>query len=284
MFKPEDFKLSFSTWAAPSKTIPQLVELAKNCGFTGLELVMPGNGVQPHGHGLDANSPPARLTDARHALAGSGVDISCIATQLVFGVESSPVDELKRYVTLAEGLGCRCVSISGAPLSRQKGECAGLVDALADALADAVVFAEQSSVSILLETTGDFASTRYVREVVRQVYSEHFGVLWDVSATFRALQTIEETFDDIAGQVKHVRVADLRYTDGRMKVAPVALGEGEVPFADAIKCLAHDGFEGFLSLDIREGASEEVLTRSAKVLSKLVAEAFPAPAEAQTHK
>jgi len=281
MFKADDFRLSFSTWAAPGKTIPQLVEAAKAWGYAGVELVMGGPGASAHAHGLDADTPPGRLAEARHTLASSGVDVSCVSPNLPFGPGQAPVDELKRYVALAETLGCKCVRIQGPSLSRERGELAGLIDSFADAIADAITFAEQSSVSILLDTTDDFASTKYVREVVKQVYSERFGVLWDVAATFRALETVEEAFDNISGQVRHVHVADFRYAEGRTKVVSVPLAEGEVPFAAAIGCLARDGFEGFLSLDMREGVSDELLAQGAKVLAKLVAEAFSSPVEIQ---
>ena len=185
MFSPDDFKLCFSTVAAPTFTIPQLAELAKSSGFAGLELVMPGGDSEPHGHGIELDAPPARIADAKQALADLGIEVNCIATPLVFGKDSADlVDELKRYVALSEALSSKCVRIFGGSLQPEHGEIAGLVDAIADALADAVSFAEQTGVSLLLETCGDFSTTKYVREVVKQVYSDHFGVLWDVANTY----------------------------------------------------------------------------------------------------
>ena len=71
-----------------------------------------------------------------------------------------------------------------------------MVYAVSDALSDVVSFAEQTSVSVLVETYGDFANTKFVREVVKQIYSEHFGVLWDVVHPFRVLETPEESYDE----------------------------------------------------------------------------------------
>jgi sugar phosphate isomerase/epimerase len=282
MFSPDDFKLSYSTLAAPKLTIPQLSELATSSGFAGIELVVAAEEAEAHAHGIQLDAPPARMAEARQALADAGVGVSCIATPLVFAQESeAAVDELKRYVTLAETLGCKCVRVFGGSLTAGNGELAGLVDAVTDAIADGVAFAEQTSVSVLLETCGDFSTTKYAREVIKQVYSDHFGVLWDVADTFRCLETVEEAYDNLSGQVKHVHVSDFQYVDGRMKRQPVALGDGEVAYGSAVKFLAHDGFEGYLSVEGIEGEPEEALPQHAQVLHKLIGDAFPEPVETE---
>jgi sugar phosphate isomerase/epimerase len=282
MFSPDDFRLSFSTWSAPELSVPQLVEAAQENGYTGIELRMPSDGVE-HAHGLTAETSPANLSEIKSAIAGTGVDVSCIATPLEFGgVDESALEQaaedLRRYITLAEALGSKCVRVFGGPLLTQQGELAGLVDAVSDALAEAVTFAEQTNVSVLIETYGDFANTTFVREVAKQVYSKRFGVLWDVAHPFRALETPEESYDNISGQVKHVHIHDLAYVDGRLGFQPAMIGEGQVPFAQAIKFLAHDGFEGFLSVETREGPPDEVLPVHAKALQDMITAAFE-PAE-----
>jgi sugar phosphate isomerase/epimerase len=289
MFSPDDFRLSFSTWSAPEQSVPQLVETAQSCGYTGVELRMPGGDID-HAHGVSIDTPPANLAEITSAFAGTGIEVSCIATPLDFGAPEAQdeagleqaVDDLKRYVTLAEALGSKCVRVFGGSLLNRDGELAGLVDSVSDALSEAVSFAEQTSVSVLIETYGDFANTKFVREVAKQVYSEHFGVLWDVAHPFRALETPEESYDNISGQVKHVHIHDHRYVDGRLKLEPAMLGEGRVPFGQAIRFLAHDGFEGFLSVETRDGPPEDVLPQHAKVLHDLVTEAFEPDEEEET--
>jgi sugar phosphate isomerase/epimerase len=286
MFSPEDFKLSFSTVVAPELTVPQLAESARSCGYHGIELHMSGPEGPAHAHGIGVDAPPASLAEARHALADAGIEVSCIATDLAFeGSDESAVtdavDRLKRYVALAETLGCRYVRVLGGSLSPDLGEVAGLVDGISDALAEAVTYAEQTNASILLETRGGFSSTKYVREVVKQVYSDRFGVLWAVAHLCRALETVEESYDNISGQVRLVHVHDYRYVDGRLKTQPAALGEGVVPFGQAIEYLAHDGFEGYLSVDTSQGPAEEVLLQHSQALHDLVTKAFPEPVEAE---
>ncbi len=283
MFSPDDFKLSFSTWSAPELSVPQLLEAAQEFGYTGVELRMPGEGIE-HAHGVALDASPANLKEIGSAIASSGVEISCIATPLEFGgpaagaegddARQQAIDELKRYVTLAEALGSKCVRVFGGSLLAEEGELAGLVDAVSDALSEAVSFAEQTSASILIETYGDFANTKFVREVAKQVYSEHFGVLWDVAHPFRALETPEESYDNISGQVKHVHIHDHRYVDERLRLEPAMIGEGLVHFQQAVQFLAHDGFEGFLSVETREGPPDEVLPMHAKVLQDMITAAF----------
>ncbi len=285
MFSPDDFKLSFSSWSAPDLALSELVEVSQANGYSGVALRMPGDGVE-HAHGLAADTSPVNLTQAKSVIAGTGVEISCIATSLEFGApgdaaRAQVMDDAKRYVTLAEALGARCVRVFGGPLLGREGELAGLVDAVSDALSEAVSFAEQTNVSILIETYGDFANTKFVREVVKQVYSKRFGVLWDVAHPFRALETPEESYDNISGQVKHVHVHDLRYVDGRLRTEPAMIGEGRVPFQQAVQFLAHDGFEGYLSVETREGPPDEVLPIYAKALTDMINAAFESDEESE---
>ena len=49
----------------------------------------------------------------------------------------------------------------------------------------------------------------------------------------------------------------------------------------AIKFLAHDGFEGYLSVETALEPAEDVLPQHAQVLHKLIGEAFPEPVETE---
>lgn len=274
---PEDFKLSFSSSLVPDRDLSGLIELAKEHGYAGLELVMPEEDTEPHAHATAPDLSPTRLAAVKHELIDSGLEVSCLATGLVFnGAADSAevVEELRKHVSLAEALACRCVRVFGGGVFGLEGEIAGKVDAVADGLAEAVAFAEQTDVSVLLQTWGDFSTTKYIREIVKQIYSEHFGVLWDLQHPIRALETIEESYDNIANQVKLVHVQDFRYSDGRSSMQAVPLGEGIVPFAKAIQFLAHDGFQGYLSVEAGVGKPEEVLPEYAELLAGYVQAAF----------
>jgi len=281
MFSPDDFKLSFSSWAAPAQNVEELVETAKASGYSGLEFRTAVPGTDPHAHGVEHDMAAPSLADVRHKLADGGIELACIATGVSLDAPDPEklIDDLKRYITLAETLGSRWVRVLGGTLSTERGEIAGAVDAASDALAEAVAFAEQTKVSLLLETHGDYATTKYVREVVKQVYSDHFGVLWDVVEPFRVLETMEEAYDNIGGDVKHVHIHDVRYLECRAKLEPAMVGEGAVPIGTAIKYLAHDGYEGYLSVETRIGPPEDVLPQCAKVIHDFIGEAFPEPEE-----
>ena len=87
MFSPDDFKLSFSTWAAPDRALTQLIETAGASGYTGIELFIPGAGAQtePHAHGVKLDMAATDLASTKQELSGSGIEVSCLATGLFFG-------------------------------------------------------------------------------------------------------------------------------------------------------------------------------------------------------
>jgi len=272
------FKLSFMSWLKPDAQLPELVDLAVRYGYQAIEPRV-GSG---HAHGIELSTAAESLWDVRRAFEDSALELSCLATGLSFATADAEeraknVEELKHFVELADTVGAPCVRIFGGSMPDGT-ETAGVVDYVSDALADAVAHAENYNAVILIETHDDFVRTNLVREVVKQVYSEKLGVCWDVAHPVRALETLEESYDNISGSVRHVHVHDYVYSDGRTKIEHAPLGEGFVDYARAMEMLAHDFFEGYLSVEVMNQNPDAVLPQYAEKMKAYV-EALTAGAE-----
>ena len=87
---------------------------AKHYNYEHLELRVEWD----HGHGVELESTPQQLQEARHRLADSGIELSCIATGVRF-IDPDPqkraeqVELLKRYIDLSETVGAKNIRIFG---------------------------------------------------------------------------------------------------------------------------------------------------------------------------
>ena len=269
IFKFENFKISYMTWVAPEWDIPKLIEGARKYGYNGVEIRVEAG----HAHGLELDTPPETLTRVRSAFTQSGVEISCVATSLRFSMpeeseRADAVEKLKRYVALAQMLGSPYVRVFGGKMPEI--EPAGAIDYIADSLGEAISETEDTSVAVLIETHDSLAHTAYVREILKQVYSEKLGVLWDVAHPVRHLESIEDSYDNIAPHVHHVHVHDLSYLEGRTKCETVSLGQGFVSYDKAIRFLHHDGFQGHLSIELMKVDPDQILPQYAEKLREYV--------------
>ncbi len=271
MGETHNFKLSFMSWLKPDAQLPELVDLAVRHGYQAIE---PRVGSD-HGHGVELATAAEQLWDVRRAFEDSSLELSCLATGLQFAMEDADqraknVEELKHYIELADTVGAPFVRVFGGQ-TPDGFEKAGVIDYVSDALAEAVAHAESYSAVILLETHDHFVNSVFVREVVKQVYSEKLGVCWDVAHPVRALETLEETYDNLSGSVRHIHVHDYSYNDDRTKMEHAPMGEGFVRYDRAIEMLAHDLFEGCLSVEVMGQDPEVVLPQYAEKLREYVA-------------
>jgi len=272
------FKLSFMSWLKPDAQLPELVDLAVRHGYQAIE---PRVGAG-HAHGIELSTAAESLWDVRRAFEDSSLELSCLATGLKFAIADADeraknVEELKHFVELADTVGAPCVRVFGGAMPDAT-ETAGVVDYVSDALADAVSHAENYNAVILIETHDDFVRTNLVREVVKQVYSEKLGVCWDVAHPMRALETLEESFDNISGSVRHVHVHDYVYNDERTKIEHAPLGDGFVDHERAIEMLSHELYEGYLSVEVMDQNPDVVLPQYVEKMKEYV-DALTAAAE-----
>ncbi|HEY3325529.1 MAG TPA: sugar phosphate isomerase/epimerase family protein [Planctomycetota bacterium] len=275
-----NLKLSFTTWVCPEWTVAAIVDGMQTYGYDGVELRV-GKG---HKHGVELDSPPDYLGEVRKQFDAANLAVSCIATSFSF---SSPdvverqkmIANVKQCLRLAEAVGAPYIRVFGGDVPPGL-EVTGVIDYVAEALDECTEFAEKEKIRAitLLETHGSFAHSKYLSEVLSQVYSPKLGVLWDVLHPIRVLESVEDTYDSICEHVKHVHVHDCAFNEDRTRLVPCELGEGFVPLAQVTDLLKSGNFRGYLSLEVlRENADpDELLPKYGKFLRDLIK---PAPRE-----
>jgi len=246
------FKLCFTSAAAPQWSVEELVKAAVKHGYAGVELVAGAGGK----HGAELGVKSDKLRGVRQVFSDAGVGIACLATPISFhaadpAARAAALKELEQYVEIAEELATPYVRVFGGDIPPEV-EVAGAADYISDSLAEAAAFVEQRSSCLLVETFGTFRNSRFLREIVKQVYSPKLQALWNVPETVRGLEPVTDTFDSLCDQIRHVHLADYEYFEERTAVAPAPFGQGFVPIGQAIETLRTGEYKGYLAFDPAE--------------------------------
>ena len=107
--------------------------------------------------------------------------------------------------------------------------------------------AESKNVVVLIETSGMFADTSVLRNILENFASDSLAALWNVSAAFQTVGEKPETvIKNLGAYVKHVHLTDTKKTESG--VEHCLIGEGELPIKDIMLALRSVNFDGFISL------------------------------------
>ena len=239
-------KLAFSTLGCPDFDWKDIYSMAKDFGFSGIEL---------RGLGDDIFSVHARpfqeenLPETIYLLHKKHLEIPCLSTgcSLRFAdKQNETVAEIKEYIDLAAKLGSSFIRILGDLTAAPTTDFDDQI--VLDALNILVPYAEEKGVTLLVETNGVYANTDRLRNLLNQIPSDNIGALWDVHHPFRyAGESPEQTVQNLGAYIKYTHFKDSVMVDGKVQYR--LLGEGDLPIDEIIRTLNSINYEGYLSLE-----------------------------------
>ena len=243
--------LSFSTLGCPDWSFTEISGFAQQNGYTGIEL----RGIQRQIDLLQCkefNSP--ENIKATHALAKEKglrfVNLGSSATMhFAEGAERRKnLDDGKRYIDLAQQLGCPYIRVfpNNLPKDKDKKETINLIAKGLDELGN---YAKGTGVKILMETHGDLVHTDDILLVMQQAANANVGIIWDVTNMYAITkQSPAEVYPLIKPYIHHTHIKDAKLSaDG--KIDYVFLGQGDIPVFGALDLLKKGGYKGFYSFE-----------------------------------
>jgi len=236
-------KISFSTLACPNYSWKDIIVMAKDLGFDGIE-------VREIERNL-ARSPfsPDKVSKTVMELAKLKVEIPCLSTGCCLkdaDKSEENVSEIKTYIDTAASIGTKYIRI----LADKEPAPNGDVDdaSVCAELKKVIPYAEEKGVILLIETNGVYSDTKRLNSLLNMLESDAVAALWDTHHTVRyGNETPEETLQNLGAYIKHVHVKDSKMEAGVAKYC--LMGEGDMPFAeifDALRCI---NYEGYISLE-----------------------------------
>ena len=234
-------KLSFSTKGWHGRSFDDLCDMAEATGFSGIELhningpLFTDRDGAFHGHAAAATK--RKLYDRKLSIPCLDVLSDPAATAF-----DAAKDEILSCLAIAGDLGIRMLRVrtdsQNADDAREK--TARLIGAV-------LPEAEAQGVTILLETSGVFAKTEVLRDILEQFASDRLAALWEVAEAYLVGGDDPETVvRNLGAYIRHVHFSDVS-RDGN-GCTHVLMGEGEIPFRDVMRALRSVNYDGFLSL------------------------------------
>jgi sugar phosphate isomerase/epimerase len=229
-------KLAFSTLGCSGLPLPDVVRLAQDTGWLGVELRAADD--EPIHIGLSAGERAA----ARETLVG--VSALCVASYVKVAAEGDDdacVADALAHAELAKDLGIPAVRVF--PGADQPGD-----DADERAVRRLRAIAERlpEGVQIWLETHDSHPRGVDVARILQRVGDERVRAIWDVLHPWRFGEPLTVTAAALAPYLAHVQVKDVLSPTER---TPLPLGQGTVPLRDAIELLRREAYDGWLSLE-----------------------------------
>ena len=187
--------------------------------------------------GKSSPTNPELAAATRRGLTHQGLSIPCVDTVGDF-TDPGFERELSECVEVAVNLGVACVGVHTS--NDNQAACAERMGMLLNAVG-------QKPVTILIETTGAYADTARLRDLLNRFADDRLAAVWDMHSTcVSAGEDAETTITNLGAYVRHVHLHDYRREQGR--AVPELVGEGDLPMKDLMNALRSVNYDGFISL------------------------------------
>ncbi|ODT82227.1 MAG: hypothetical protein ABS76_08180 [Pelagibacterium sp. SCN 64-44] len=245
-------KFSFSTLGCPNWGLEEIIRRATEYGFDGIAF----RGLNGE---LDlpkvAEFQPDRRAETRARIAAGGLEINMLLASTRMMV-AEPADlaasqaNAKDHIDLAGDLGAPFIRVFGGPIPGGVSYAAAVKRA-GENLRELGEHAAARNVTVLLETHDDWIEPAFTRRALEAADHPAVRALWDIHHPWRiAEQDIEDAWRQIGPWVAAVDVKDSIVDDGaRLGYRYVKIGEGQVPWAEALALLVRNGYDGWLTFE-----------------------------------
>ncbi|MFA7235852.1 MAG: sugar phosphate isomerase/epimerase family protein [Phycisphaeraceae bacterium] len=237
-------KYAFMTFSCPTATFEQMLTLAKQLGYAGVEPRI----VAKHAHGVETTTPPDQRKIMRKTAEKLNVAICCIATSCRFAVAESQqatIADALAAIDLAGDLDCHRIRVFGGDFPASIPRSSAIATAV-EGLKRVADHAAKRDVVVCMETHDSWSNPVYVAEVMRTVNHPNIAVNYDMMHPVRAGgSSNDEAYAMLRPWVRHVHIHDGLRTVDQLVMLP--LGTGELDPRGFLRLLRADNYAGYVS-------------------------------------
>ena len=228
-------KLSFSIQNWDGIEWQEFCDVAKDTKMKGVEMY---DLESPIFRGKSTPTNPEYASATRRHLQNAELSIPCIDTVADF-TDADFLSEFTEAMEVAVNLGIPSISVHTNSDDH---------DTNVEALTILKEMSEDFPVAILVETTGTYADTALLRELLNEFADDQeLAACWNMYATCaEGNEDAETTITNLGAYVHHVHIHDYRKVADR--VSPELIGEGELPLKELMNALRSVNYDGFISL------------------------------------
>jgi sugar phosphate isomerase/epimerase len=249
-FKKYTPLLSFSTLGSPDWSFETILNFAVNHSYDGIEI----RGIQRE---LDLVKCPEfsskeNIASTRKLIEDKKIKIvglgSSAKMHYAKGAEREKnLEEAKKFIQLAQQLNCPYVRVfpNNFPKDQERNETMNLI---ASALQELGTYAENTGVTVLMETHGDLIQSEDIEKVITSVNRPNVGLVWDVVNMWSVTkEPPARVYARLKKYIRHTHIKDLVFVNDKPQY--VLLGKGSTPVFEAIDILAKDKYKGYFSFE-----------------------------------
>ena len=235
-------RLAFSTLGCPEADLDEVLRLAQQHGFAGVELrAQPDQPVHP---GLSQTE----RRDVRSRFHDAGVTPLSVASYVKVATPDAPDEEV-----ISDGINhLRLAADVGAPFMRVfPGGDPDSPDAeaqdrrAAHRLAQLAAVADDVGVTLALETHDSHRRAQDAVRVLSHPGCENVQIIWDALHTWLGQETPAQSLALIGARLAYVQVKDV---PSREDLTPILMGTGTLPLRNvAAAVLGENGYDGWVS-------------------------------------
>ena len=244
-------RLSFSTNGWNDFTWEDFYTMAKDLGFEGVEI----HDISTQAfQGVNGPLRKENVSKTARKMANLGLSIPCVNVLCDISKSDKKDDnitEIIEHIELAKKLNCPYVRLRAGLEGGQEVD-----DICADVLAACKGFAEETDITILVETVGVYADTKRLADLLNRFACDNISALWDFNHPYRVGESPETTITNLGAYVKHVHIKDSAAVDGGFEYR--LMGEGDMPIDRMMLALRSINYEGFISFEWRSEWIEEI--------------------------
>lgn len=243
-------QLSFSTLGCPDWSFETIVNFASENGYDGIEI----RGIKRQ---LDLTKCPEFSTSqsiqaSRQFVEGKKLKIVNLGASAAMHHANATerqknLDEAKRFVDLAQQLGCPYIRVfpNNFPKDQEK---KATIDLIVKGLYELGDYAKTTGVTVLMESHGDVIKSDDIEAIMRSVGHPQVGLGWDIVNMWSVTkESPAQMYEKLKKYVRLMHIKDLKFVDGKEQY--VLMGKGDSPIFETIDILAKDDYKGFFSFE-----------------------------------
>ena len=238
--------LSFSTRGWPELTWDEMMELAMDNGFRGIEVY----NLPKFNPLLDRSGPfhKYQIAATIRELKEKKLTIPCFDTSYDISVGTEALSWLKNLIEVAGD--AHVPYVAAVALTDNEPQ-------VKDNLAVLLEEARANGVTVLMKSSGIYSDTARLRRLLDEFACDELAVLWDVHHPYRDFgESGDTTIKNLGDYIRHVHLRD-----SNDQGAYELIGEGTLPIGDVMRALSSVNYNGFISLEWKPEWLEDVQER-----------------------
>ncbi len=225
-------KLSFSTNNWDNYSLTDYFEFAREYNFDGFEI-----------HDVDSLKD-TDIKGAYHKAVEYKVNIPCIDMACDISEDKDAAyNELMKCFDIAKMLNTPYIRLRA---SKEEGT--------SEFIWKVLPMAEEKKIVLLIETSGIYADTEKLRNLLISFSSDYVAALWDLHYPYRLMgESAGKTVTNLGAYIKHIHIKDSEDKDNYSLI-----GEGNLPIDKFMNALRSINYDGFISIEWNPEWDEEI--------------------------